>query len=127
MEDEVIGIRRDEEDKRGRKGCRGRTLSVTGDDDTTSCYKDTKVEVFTVLDIVQEEDSRLPSEKKAGSKGGPVLLSRSALRWVYFNIWLEYYGFRVLISLLLSVALTAAVAGFIYGFDRTEVGRGRTR
>ena len=59
MEDEVIDIRREEEEKRRRKGGRGRTLSVTVEDDTSSCYKDTKVEVFTVLDIVQEEGKTL--------------------------------------------------------------------
>jgi hypothetical protein len=100
-----------------RRGARGRTLSVMGEE---AGYKETRVEPFTILSMPEEEETKARTKmtRQAVSSGG---LSKAGVRQAYLRIWCEQHGLRITVCLLLAIAGTAAVAGCIRGFHRTEV------
>ena len=106
----------------------------------TPGYTETLVKPFTVTDVVDAEAGVNDCAKEKGKDAvKPKALSRSAVRWVYLQIWIHYYGFRsisilgpckalILIDcfrlalvILFGVTLTATIVGFWLGFDRTAV------
>ena len=65
-------------------------------------YTETQVKPFTVTDTVDAEAeaaNNCAKEKGKGKEMGkeqqkPKTLSKSAVKWVYLQIWLYFYGFR---------------------------------
>ena len=61
----------------------------------TPGYTETLVKPFTVTDVVDAEAGVNDCAKEKGKDAvKPKALSRSAVRWVYLQIWIHYYGFR---------------------------------
>ena len=59
-------------------------------------YTETQVKPFTVADTVDEKTEAAYNCAKGKGKGKqkPKTLSKSAVKWVYLQIWLYFYGFR---------------------------------
>ena len=63
-------------------------------------YTETQVKPFTVTDTVDEEAeaanncAKGKGREKGKEKQKPKTLSKSAVKWVYLQIWLYFYGFR---------------------------------
>jgi len=88
-------------------------------------YTETQIKPFTVTDIVDCEcNSDIGEEGKgirAKKEQRPKPLSKSAVKWVYLQIWIYFYGFRLALVTLFAIGLTATIVGFWLGFDRTVV------
>lgn len=90
-------------------------------------YTETQVKPFTVTDTVGAEVNDCAKEKRKRSTGdvkkdqNPKTLSKSAVKWVYLQIWLYFYGFRLALVILFAITLTATIVGFWLGFDKTVV------
>ena len=60
-------------------------------------YTETQVKPFTITDIIDTESAGKVCAKREGRVGEkelPAALSKPAVQWVYFQIWLYFYGFR---------------------------------
>ena len=87
-----------------------RAFEVTGDEvNLPRCaqkelpgYTETQVKPFTVTDTVDAEVNDCAKEKGRSTSGvkkeqKPKTLSNAAVKWVYLQIWIYFYGFRYLL------------------------------
>ena len=66
-------------------------------------YTETQVKPFTITDIVDTESAEkvcAKREERGGENKLPAALSKPAVQWIYFQIWLYFYGFRSICCLL---------------------------
>ena len=123
---------------------------LTGAENELPGYTETQVKPFTVTDTVDVYNcAKEKSSRSVKNDQNPKTLSKSAVKWVYLQIWLYLYGFRyhfILCSLMIfylqsiiihnwikhiffrlalvilfAVALTSTIVGFWLGFERTAV------
>ena len=75
-------------------------LTICPENELTG-YTETQVKPFTVTDIVDAEAEDNCAKGKRKEQEKPKTLSKSAVKWVYLQIWLYFYGFRCYLCSLL--------------------------